>query len=69
MLTRLGCFFVLGMFSSGIFADPVLDIVDGQLVGATGVEVDGSFYDVVFDEGSCVSIFSGCDEVSDFFLQ
>ena len=33
----------------------------GQLTGATGVNVNGSFYDVTFAEGSCNSLFGGCD--------
>lgn len=69
MLARLGCVFVLGLISIGIFADPVLNVQGGQLMGATGVEVDGVLYDVEFvDNGSCVTLFSGCDEVSDFFF-
>ena len=34
--------------------------------GATGVNVDGTLYDVVFVDGTCVSLFSGCDDASDF---
>ena len=39
--------------------------VDGQLVGASGVEVNGELFDVEFVEGSCVTLFNGCD--SDLF--
>jgi hypothetical protein len=39
---------------------------DGQLVGATGVDVDGALYDVEFIDGKCSDLFSGCDEASDF---
>lgn len=41
----------------------------GQLIGATGVDVGGTLYDVAFVEGTCVSLFSGCDAVSDFTFQ
>ena len=43
-------------------------IVDenGQLRGASGVNVEGALYDVEFADGSCVELFSGCDEVADF---
>jgi PEP-CTERM motif-containing protein len=43
-------------------------IVDGtgELTGATGVDVGGTFYDVEFLDGTCVSVFSGCDSDSDF---
>lgn len=33
----------------------------GQLMGASGVRVEGGFYDVAFRDGSCVSLYSGCD--------
>ncbi|MEO1239372.1 MAG: VPLPA-CTERM sorting domain-containing protein [Pseudomonadota bacterium] len=39
---------------------------DGVLVGATGLNVNGTIYDVAFVDGSCASIFDGCDEPSDF---
>lgn len=38
----------------------------GILLGATGLDIDGTFYDVSFQQGSCVSLFSGCDEATDF---
>lgn len=46
-------------------------IIDGtgKLTGATGVDVGGSFYDVTFLDGSCFSLFGGCDETTDFFFQ
>jgi len=43
-----------------------LNVVAGQLVGASGVDVGGDMYDVSFDDGSCISLFSGCDAISDF---
>ena len=30
------------------------------------MDVDGTLYDVEFVDGRCVTVFSGCDEVSDF---
>lgn len=43
-------------------------IVDsgGILTGATGVDVGGTLYDVEFLDGSCASVFGGCDSLSDF---
>jgi hypothetical protein len=38
----------------------------GILTGATDVVVNGSLYDVSFVDGSCVGLFGGCDQVSDF---
>jgi hypothetical protein len=44
-----------------------LIIESGELVGATNVVVSGfGTYDVSFEDGSCASVFSGCDELSDF---
>lgn len=37
-----------------------LQISGGTLTGATGVNVNGSYYDVSFVDGSCNSLFSGC---------
>lgn len=40
--------------------------VGGQLTGATGVNVNGTLYDVEFRDGTCFAIFDGCDDESDF---
>jgi hypothetical protein len=42
------------------------NVVGGQLMGATGVDVGGTLYDVAFLDGSCIGLFAGCDETSDF---
>lgn len=41
----------------------------GKITGATGVIVDGLSYDVTLADSSCVQLFSGCDENSDFVFQ
>ena len=41
---------------------------EGRLLGATDVTIGGTLYDVVLVDGSCISIFGGCDEVSDFLF-
>ncbi len=46
-----------------------LNVVGGQLRGASGVDVDGSLYDVEFLGGTCIALFNGCDDVSDFTFQ
>lgn len=46
-----------------------LNVQGGQLVGASGVDVSGTIYNVEFIDDSCVNIFSGCDEVSDLDFQ
>jgi len=43
-----------------------LNVVDGHLLGASNVDVGGDLYDVVFTDGTCVALFSGCDSNSDF---
>ena len=44
----------------------VYSLSGGQLVGATDVIVDGSFYNVDFFDGTCASLFDDCDSASDF---
>jgi hypothetical protein len=46
-----------------------LNVVGGQLFGASNVDVGGTLYDVTFADGSCVGLFSGCDSNSDFTFQ
>jgi hypothetical protein len=43
-----------------------LNVVDGQLVGAMGVDVGAGQYDVSFQDGSCINLFDGCDSSDDF---
>lgn len=38
----------------------------GILLGADDVVVEGSAYNVRFQEGTCIGIFAGCDSVNDF---
>lgn len=43
-----------------------LQLSGSTLIGALGVDVGGVLYDVNFGDGSCVSLFSGCDALGDF---
>ena len=58
-------------FSVGISANPAgaatlnLD-TSGQLLGASGVVISGKKYNVEFLAGSCIDVFNGCDDASDF---
>jgi hypothetical protein len=54
-----------GPCSMTLIIDPNTLVLDG----ATGVELNGSFYDVEFVDGTCVVLFSGCDSTSDFGFQ
>ena len=46
-----------------------LNVVGGYLHGASDVLVDGSLYDVQFLDGTCIALYNGCDDVSDFTFQ
>lgn len=48
---------------------PVLQVSNGVLTSATGVDVGGTLYDVEFRDGTCAELFSGCDEAADFVFQ
>ena len=39
---------------------------NGILTGASDVDVSDTLYDVRFLDGSCISLFTGCDESTDF---
>jgi hypothetical protein len=58
----------LSFVSSSAFA-ATLNVVGGQLLGASGVDVGGTLYNVDFHDGTCIALFNGCDEVSDFTFQ
>lgn len=59
--------FILLLTSGAIAANLIIE--DGKLVGAKDILVDGQFLDVSFVDGSCISEFQGCDNVSsDFFF-
>ncbi len=36
--------------------------------GIVGIEVNGVLYDVAFEDGNCITVFSGCDDQSDFLF-
>ena len=56
---------LLGLSVSSASA-ATLTVVGGELQGATGVLVGGISYNVSFEDGSCISLFGGCDEAADF---
>jgi len=43
-----------------------LDVIGGQLYGASDVDVGGTLYDVEFVDGTCIVLFNGCDDATDF---
>ncbi len=59
---------VLVLMASGAQA-ATLNVIGGQLHGAFDVNVGGSLYDVEFVDGTCIALYGGCDEASDFTFQ
>ena len=51
---------------SAISTAATLVVQNGALMGATDVNVNGVLYDVQFLSGSCIDLYSGCDENTDF---
>ena len=54
----------LGLTSLSARAATLL-VEDGELIGANGVSVNGSLFDVRFEDGTCQSLFNGCDSLAD----
>jgi hypothetical protein len=57
---------VVLFFVAGAAQAATLNVVAGELRGASGVDVGGTFYDVQFLDGTCIDLFNGCDALSDF---
>ena len=64
-LTTAGAMLAAG---AAIAASPVVDGT-GKLTGATGVIVGGATFDVVFLDGTCMTVFGGCTSTSNFTFQ
>jgi PEP-CTERM motif len=71
--TTIGSLFFMGLVM--LFSYPVahaavlkIDPTTGRLLGATGVNVSGTLYNVDFLDGHCATLFSGCDSESDFIF-
>lgn len=67
MLRLIMLIFAMVFFSGTANAVSILTS-NGQLVGARGVQVGSLSFDFDIVDGSCVSVFNGCDEQSDFFF-
>jgi hypothetical protein len=65
LLTILG----IAAVATSVQATPILLVDNGILTGAKNVDVGGTLYDVNFVDGSCASIYNGCDEITDFDFQ
>lgn len=58
--------FAFALGASGHAA--TLNIEMGILTGASGIDVNGTLYDVEFFGGSCADAAAGCNELSDFLF-
>ncbi len=68
LLRSIGTFAALLMTSGALSAATLLMNSD-ELAGASGVNINGTLYDVSFFSGSCASVYDGCDATSDFTFQ
>ena len=59
---------VVVLMAGGALA-ATLDIVGGQLLGASAENLGGTDHDVEFVDGTCNPLHNGCDDVSDVTLQ
>ena len=64
-LRMLASFIVLLLTGSRANAATLI-VVDGELLGASGVSVLGNLYNVEFRFGSCIDLYDGCDSPDDF---
>ena len=65
-LVRIGCGGCGDIRSGGASAATLNISGYGELLGAFDVSVNGTLYDVEFRDGNYITLFSGCDEPSDF---
>ncbi|OGU52176.1 MAG: hypothetical protein A2199_07630 [Hydrogenophilales bacterium RIFOXYA1_FULL_63_33] len=67
-LVAVGLLVIPYLAGNSVQAAPILqtDITTGTLSGALNVDVNGTLYDVRFVDGTCMALFSGCDNGSDF---
>ncbi|WP_375748590.1 hypothetical protein [Vibrio sp. HN007] len=69
---KLRTFFSLLMllYSHAVLSAVIYNVDgNGQLLGASNIDVLGITYDVAFQDGSCRTLFDGCDNVSDFIFK
>lgn len=55
--------------TAGMYPVELILDVNGKLAGARNLVVEGNLFDVSFIDGTCASVFSGCDSPSDFQFQ
>lgn len=62
----IGQFYMYAVWTPSAVQPAIQNVVAGQLVGASNVDVGGVLYDVEFVEGTCIGVFDGCDSPDDF---
>ena len=65
-LTICSALFWMTILAASSSTAATLNVVGGQLLGASNVDVDGSLYNVEFLDGTCIALFRGCDSAADF---
>ena len=68
MLRKIVGFVFLALTTSAYGLSLHVDAT-GQLTGASNVDVNGALYNVSFLDETCIKIFDGCDDASDFAFQ
>lgn len=58
----------VGLLGTSEATGASLNVLGGQLVGASNVDVGGASYDLSFQENSCRLLFTGCEDAADFTL-
>jgi hypothetical protein len=59
---------VLFILAASSASAATLNVVGGQLLGASGVDVGGTLYNVEFVKDSCIALYDGCDSPDDFIF-
>ena len=70
MKSKTAGFLAAGLLAGPIAANAVTLHVNanGTLTGASNVDVGGTLYDVQFLDGSCVDVFTDCDNAAEDFV-
>lgn len=64
----IGAGFLFALVAVEARADVILNIdASGQLQGASGVIINGTSFDVGFEDGKCGSVYSSCEAQQSFF--
>jgi hypothetical protein len=59
---------VLFILAASSASAATLNVVGGQLLGASGIDVGGTLYNVEFIKDSCIALYDGCDSPDDFIF-